>query len=163
MIEYETWGGKILPLFKKFEDLARDEEEIMADYVADWESAYEKFDRAQDIIRTMEARATEPFKPLAKLEPENDSPAALLKAIRAEFAEVHAAHDRIKREIEVNRERVRANATLAASLKAAIAKRNERLFGLGAVAKRSQRFAQAHSRKYYGPAAAVLSIDRSKS
>ena len=53
---------------------------------------------------------------------------------------------------------MRSVAMLAKALEAAVKKRNDRLFGVGEVAKRSRRFAMASECKYFGPAASVTNI-----
>ncbi len=129
----------VVVLFKKFEELQRDEDEIMREFLAEWEGAYQKFDVVQAAINgdnTTLAKFDNAEVSLAKAE--------VASSIR-KFGDTKVAE-------------VSSVAKLAGDLKAAVEKRNGRLFGFTALGKRSMRFAMASERRYYGPAATVSTI-----
>ena len=114
----------IVPLFKTFEDLKSDEEQILKDFADEWERAYIQFEKRQPAV-------------------------ALAKA--------HAGHDCLKRADALLAKR-NSIITLVNDLKAAVEKRDGRLFGFDELAKRSYRFATAE-RRNYGAAATILPIE----
>jgi hypothetical protein len=132
-------GDNIVVLFRTFEDLQRDEQKIMKDYFAEWEAAYKRFDVAQAAISGDNTA-------LAKFD---NTEVALAKA------EVESS---IKKYGNTGVAEVSSVARLASDLKASVTKRDDRLYGMSALAKRSRRFAMASGRRYYGPAAAVTTI-----
>jgi hypothetical protein len=117
----------IVPLFKSFEELKSDEEQILKDFAGEWEAAYVTFDERQPAVA------------LAKVNAGNDC----LKSADALL---------VKRNSIIS---------LVNDLKAAVEKRNGRLFGFDELAKRSYRFATAQ-RRNYGAAATILSIEAKK-
>jgi hypothetical protein len=131
--------GNIVVLFRTFEDLQRDEQKIMKDYFAEWEAAYARFDVAQAAI--------------------NGDNTALAKFADADVSLAKAAvESSIRKYGDTGVADVGSVARLASDLKASVTKRDERLYGMSALAKRSRRFAMASERRYYGPAAAVTTI-----
>jgi hypothetical protein len=124
----------VVVLFKSFEDLKRDEDLILKEYAEDWEKAYRIFDMTTAAL--------------------NNDAAALAKFVGPELALAKADAERIKSKFAVPD--VQAMVTLVKSLKAAVDKRNARLFGCTALAKRSLRFASSHARKNFGPGATSL-------
>ena len=157
---------KIVVLFKTFEDLHRDEEAILADFEKDWEGAFKVFEVARAAVLDDKAvlakvvdttpspfdalKKSGRFAALKKLDP---GLAATIDEMSAKFAVVVAEHNRLKKEITAGREAIK---NLNCARRAAIIKRDERMFGFGALRRRSQRFASAHARKNYGPAAQFL-------
>lgn len=126
----------VVVLFKTFEDLKRDEDLILREYAEEWEKAYVIFDMTEAALT-------------------NDS-AALAKFGGPELTLAKAEAARLKSKYHAPESQ--AMVTLVKSLKAAVDKRNERLFGVGEVARRSRRFAMASERRYFGPAASVTTI-----
>ena len=124
----------VVVLFKTFEDLKRDEDLILKEYAAEWEKAYVIFDMTEAAL--------------------NNDAGALAKFIGPDLALAKAEAERLKSKYTAPE--TQAMVTLVKSLKAAVDKRNERLFGYTALAKRSLRFASAHGRRNYGPGAASL-------
>jgi hypothetical protein len=128
----------VIVLFKTFEDLKRDEDQILSEYEAEWAKAYSVWDMTNAAIdddATAMAKFAGPEMTLAKAE------AARLKSkCNGSIAVANSG----------------AMVTLVTSLKAAVEKRNTRLFGFGALAKRSQRFASARASENYGPGAESL-------
>jgi hypothetical protein len=128
----------VIVLFKTFEDLKREEDLILSEYEAEWAKAYSAWDMTSAAIdddATAMAKFAGPEMTLAKAE------AARLKSkCNGSVAVANSG----------------AMVTLVKSLKAAVDKRNDRLFGYSALAKRSMRFALAHANKSYGPGASTL-------
>jgi len=155
----------IVPLFKTFEQLQADEEAIRADFEKDWNGAFEVFKVASAAVLDGSGE------PLAKIVDTESSPLTALKksgAIDAlakldpgltvqvvemmvKFAAVSAEQAHLKKEITAGREAIR---NLNNARRAAIEKRDERMFGHGALRRRSQRFASANERKNSGPVSA---------
>ena len=124
---------------KEFEDLKKNEDLILKEYADEWKAAYTRFDLAQAAI--------------------SGDGTALAKFDNAEVAMAKAEVANAVRKYGTARVAdVRSVARLVAELKAAVERRDDRLFGVGKLAKRSQRFAMASERKYYGPAATVTAI-----
>jgi hypothetical protein len=44
-------GGNVVPLFRTFEELSRDEQAITKQYLAAWNAAYAKYDETQAVLR----------------------------------------------------------------------------------------------------------------
>jgi len=139
MSDAQMTGENIVVLFKKFEDLQRDEQKILHEFCCEWEAAYKRFDVVQAAI--------------------SGDNAALAKFDGTEVALAKSDVERsIKKFGDTGVADVGSVAKLAADLKAAVEKRNGRLFGFTALGKRSMRFAMAQDRRYYGPAATVSAI-----
>jgi hypothetical protein len=156
----------IVPLFKTYEELISDEKKILADCETESEAAFKAFEVARDAIISDDVA-------LAKVVDTTVSPLAALKkfsryaalaklypalfaqieTMSNQFAVVSAEHKALKKQISTKREVIQ---TLENARKAAIDKRDGRLFGLTALAKRSMRFASAHERRNYGPGATSL-------
>jgi hypothetical protein len=152
--------------------LQRDEELILADYLADWDAAWKAFEIARAAVLGEDDGAalakivdttTSPLAAvlakrgaraaLEKLEP---GLAATIEKVSTEFAIVSslaAENRRLIKKIVAGREVIE---NLEKAQKAAIDRRDERMFGHGALRRRSQRFASAHLRKSYGPGANSL-------
>jgi hypothetical protein len=134
-------GGNVVPLFKTFEQLQSDEAEILADYEAELDAAV----KADDLAR-------------AGLGIDKDE-LSKLNTVDRELAK--AAADRLlgeaRGDVAIAKANLRTEGLTA--IRDALRKRNERLFGIGELAKRSRRFATAASRRYYGPAASVTSLE----
>jgi hypothetical protein len=152
-MEEET---NVVPLFRTFEELDHDEKQILADYHAEWEEAYKVYDAARAAIAADEAmlkkidttpvidgRISAACAALAKAMPAQRSE---IESIPSELAGLAAGAKLLKREFDIRFAERKALNTLAGSMKAAIAKRDDRLYGLGAIAKRSARFASSHNR-----------------
>lgn len=169
MIE-QNMGGNVLPIFKSFTELEQDQQEIMSTFAAEWTEAYRLFDVAQaKIAKTESTPGAEPPQPslhLTKIMASmqqvalSDSFKKLAGEAVEALREIKAGAGTVAAELRVVKLKAEANRDLVDRLKVAIKKRNEAIYGNNEVAKRSARFATAHSRRYYGPAATVLPIDR---
>jgi hypothetical protein len=158
----------VVVLFKTFEDLKRDEDLILKECSAQWDDAFSAFEVARDSVLAGDGAALAKvvdtassfaalkksgrYAALKKLDP---SLCAKIDKISSEFAIVAAEHHRLKTEITAKLEVIQ---TLHNARAAAIEKRNDRLYGNTALARRSLRFAMASDRRYYGPAATVTTI-----
>jgi hypothetical protein len=164
------WSN-IVPLFKTFDELERDQLEIIEQFRTDWDAAWKTFEAARSAIETDKAALAklgdEPpdrsltLAPLTKAEPY----ASVYKTYNdlvSEFARVKAENRRLKARLNIELAKRQAVATLKMSREAAIRKRDERLWGHSTVAKRSARFANAQSRPYFGPAATVSALEVKK-
>jgi hypothetical protein len=126
----------VVVLFKNFEDLKRDEGQILKEYAAEWERAYVMFDMTEVAF--------------------NKDETALAKFDGADLALAKSEAERLRSSGSMTTAKVQALVTLTKSLKAAVDRRNDRLFGHTALAKRSMRFASAHARRSYGAGATSL-------
>ena len=131
-----TWGN-VVPLFKTFEELHRDEIAIFKHHHDEWTAAFRQWDLVCAALQNDEGELTKLAGAGAEL--------SIAKAAAARF-KAHPAPE------------LAAAADLAKRLRALAEDRDERLFGLGDVAKRSLRFASAQQRRYHGPAASVSTI-----
>jgi hypothetical protein len=134
-----TIEGNIVPLFKNYEELHREECEIYKDHYDKWHAAYRKWDLVKAAIDNDENELSK----LAAGDSELDlakSEAARLKKRYRDSAEFFATVE------------------LAKYLRELVERHNDRLFGMSALAKRSMRFAMAQDRRNYGPAATVTTI-----
>jgi hypothetical protein len=132
-----TEENKIVPLFKNFEQLHEEECVIYKEHYDAWHAAYRKW----DLIKAALADDTAELNKLAA----GDAEMALAKSEAARLKKQYRYHPDFY-----------ATADLVNTLKALVEKRDGRLFGLGAVAKRSMRFARAHASKNFGPGATSL-------
>jgi hypothetical protein len=148
----------VVPLFRTFAELARDEEQILADYHGEWSQAYKAYDAQSAVavplakVVTDDPRISAMFaalKKLAKLMPERR---AEIETMSADLTELAAGSATLKRRLAEQQ----ALTSLSRSLQTAVAKCEGRLHGFGALARRSQRFANAQMRKSYGPGANLL-------
>jgi hypothetical protein len=126
--------GELIVLFKSFAELQRDEDLILKQYAAEWERAYVIYDMTEAAL--------------------NSDKTALAKFAGPELALAKAEAARLKSKYRAPE--TQAMVTLVKSLKAAVEKRNDRLYGHTALAKRSMRFAMAQDRRNFGPAAKSL-------
>jgi hypothetical protein len=131
----ETEGNNVVPLFKTFEQLREQECEIFKSHYDAWHAAYRRWDLVKAAIADDENELT-------KLAAGGDE-LALAKS------------DAVRLRKSYNPE-LSATCELASALRALCERRNERLFGLGTLAKRSMRFASAHERRNYGSGAESL-------
>ena len=131
----------IVPLFKTFDELDRDQCVIYREHYDNWHAAYRRWDLIKAVL------AEDDGAELAKLAAD-DSELALAKSEVA----------RIKRERGSDKlvASTFACVELVTRLRQLCEKRDERLYGLSALAKRSVRFAMAHDRRNSGPAADSL-------
>jgi hypothetical protein len=126
---------KIVPLFRTYAEMQQDECAIYKEHYDAWHAAYRRWDLvnaalADDDTELNKLAASDPEMALAKSDAER-----LRKLYHPEIS---------------------ATAELASTLRKLCEKRNERLYGLGALARRSQRFASAHANRSFGPAAESL-------
>jgi hypothetical protein len=152
----------VVPLFMTFEDLQSTEQTIWAEFCAEWDSAYKHYD---EVIASLPACPPNPVikfrKPkdadLSKALAQATTPAERREILAKALHEAKIATDHLTKQVEFNSAKHEALNTLIASLKAAVSKRNERLYGTTAVAKRSLRFATARNRgNNYGPGGGSL-------
>jgi hypothetical protein len=122
----------IVPLFKTFDELDRDEHAIALAFYNEWQAAYRRWDLVKVVLADDNVTLT-------KLDV-GDIELAMAKSAAGKF--------RSRRDPTIG-----ADAELAAALRAACEKRDARMFGFGALAKRSQRFASAQLNRSYGPGA----------
>jgi len=129
-----------VPLFKTFEQLHADECEIYQEHHDAWHAAFHRWDLVKAVIADDAAELT-------KLTT-GDAEMALAKSDAARF-KVGDCGDHV---LAI----ARATTELSDTLRSLVEKRNERLYGLGTLAKRSMRFASAHVRTNYGAGAQHL-------
>jgi hypothetical protein len=148
----------VVVIFRTFEELQRDQDLILADFEKQWQDAWDAFEVARDALRAEDEGGTlakviaTPFfaaRTLAALTKFDPSLRAEIDELSSQFAKVAAEHHRLTKQHEVLQ-------NLESARKAAIEKRDGRLYGFGKLARRSQRFASAHERKNYGPGGASL-------
>ena len=138
----------ITVLFRTFEELARDEEKIHADFHGDWDQAKKALEAANSAVPlakvvTVDPRVTAMFdalKKLAKLMPQRRSE---IEKMSADLTDLATRASNVQRDHEA----LTAEHQALKLFKAAVAKRDERMHGFGALARRSQRFANAQLRK----------------
>jgi hypothetical protein len=158
MIDHKN-TEKIVPLFCTFEQMQDDEKKIIAEYVEDWNVAYKAFDAAEAALPTTEqalAKISHSQIAVPKSIVGTDLGRSFAEAV-TELNKVSQQHRQLKADYSVTVAYAQAQAALVTALKTAVAKRNDRLYGLGAVAKRSLRFASA-DRRSFGRAATVSPI-----
>jgi hypothetical protein len=132
----KNYGGtNVLPLFQNFEQMQHEEREALQEYATDNEKIFAKYDAVMAIVADDEPA-------LAKFA---DSDVELAKS----YVRQHGARATSEATFE-------AGAALLAALK----RRNARLYGVGELAKRTQRFAMAVSRRYDGPTSAVVAMEK---
>jgi len=165
-----TGETNIVVLFKTFEDLQRDEDEIVADFQREWDDANAAFDLTYKTITADEAALTKWAAPAyeppphflknpqrrAALNALDSKLCAKLDAMYSNMVALAATQANLKKEISIELTKREAVTTLDNARKAALAKCNERMFGLGALARRSRRFASAQVGKSYGAGATSL-------
>lgn len=127
-------GNNIVPLFLDFATLQRQEHEIQQEFVNDWNAAYQRLDAVIAVIKSDQGE-------LAKLATDDVD-------LAKTFVQQHG--DRAKSEV------VRETGL---ALIAAARRRDERLYGVTELAKRSRRFAAAVDRRYRDPASAIISME----
>ena len=118
--------GIIVPLFQTFEQLQSAEQEIAADFFKDWHAAMACYEMRQAVI-------SGDTNELAKFD---GAEVELAKAVVAESVKKYHSHGHTLIAM------ASSQSTLTAELLAALDRRDERMFGLGAVAKRSARFSR---------------------
>jgi len=175
-VNNKNMEAKIVPLFKRFEELQQDQIEIQERFEAEWEAAYVARDaalaeieiRKDAISKLASAPPAIPARPLSEaLRKAAATPelAALIDAtaeLEANMAEANARLQALKFNREIRDALLDADVQLIAGLNAAIKKRDEAIFGVGENARRSARFARVHSRGYRGPAATITQIGARK-
>ena len=130
----KNYGGNVLPIFASYDALKREQEEAEAEYVAENIRAFAKYDAVLAIV--------------------SDDESALAKFATGDV-------ELAKAFVRQHGEKAKSEATYEAgvTLLAALKRRHARLYGVGELAKRSQRFAAAVLRRYHGPASEVTSIE----
>lgn len=154
----------VVPLFRSYAELQEDEAKIMSEYATAWEAAFVCHDLAEVEIAKMESAPAGAS--LYKSDPIDQIITKLaghgiadnLKLIKSSFEDLRDRNRDLKKQLEIIVARRKAQADLIAGLKAAVQKRDDRLFGLGDVAKRSLRFASVQRRQYHGAPATVSQI-----
>ncbi len=124
-----------MPIFVSFSELQREQQEAEQEYADENERIFKRLDAVQAVVANDGST-------LAKIE---DPEVALAKA--------HVKRHGAGAELEATRE-------AAVALIAAVKRRNDRMFGVSELSKRSQRFASAVSRRYHGPASAVVALEK---
>lgn len=130
----KTKEETIVPIFVNWEQMMREQEEAEAEYAAAYHRLFAKCDAVIAVIAG-------DVSALAKVD---DGEIDLAKA----FIRQHGAMAQFE-----------ANYEACVALKAALNRRNERIFGVGEAAKRLQRFAAARPHRG-GTSSAVVSIER---
>ncbi|MET4483031.1 hypothetical protein [Bradyrhizobium sp. F1.13.3] len=134
MIDFQK--GNIVPLrFQSFEELQRTEQEIFADHYEAWHAAFAKFDHVDAALKGDDG--------------------ALAKCTASEMTLAKAEAARHLREFGALA-KVGALEDLVATLRHLNEVRDAALFGYGAVARRSLRFARSNPDRFYGPGASSL-------
>jgi hypothetical protein len=130
--------GELIVFFKTFDEMQRDECAIYKEHYDAWHAAYHRWDMIRAALASDDNE-------LAKFA--GDAGLDLAKSESARLKKRYGGSAEFFATVE-----------LAKYLRGLVEKRNERLYGLGALAKRSMRFSMASERKYYGPAASVTTI-----
>jgi hypothetical protein len=142
---------KVVPIFKTFDELRADESAIATDTERQWNEANQAYDAAMSKVAALKKNppgdisdgyttTMAALKKLANLDPSTASTCA--KMIQ-EIAALEIRRIDLAGELAIARAETSALSQLVAARKAVIEKRDQRLFGFRALAKRSQRFATA--------------------
>lgn len=154
----------IVPIFKTFDELQADESAIVTDLEREWAEANQAYDAAMERVAMIKKAppgdiseaytgTVTALKKFAKLNPPS---ASTCHKIIQDLAAIETHRIDLAGELAIARAENDAITKLIGARKAALNKRDERMFGFGALARRSQRFATAQLNKSYGPGAASL-------
>lgn len=126
-------GENVVPIFVTSDQMMAEQAEAEAEYATENLRIFAKFDAVCAVI--------------------TGDPSALAKVADGEV-------DLAKAFVEQNGDmaQCRANYEAAIALKAAITRRNDRIYGVNEMAKRARRFASAVARRYSGPTSEVTQI-----
>jgi hypothetical protein len=160
MVNNMTKELNVVPIFKTFDELQDDETAITVDVVREWNEANDAFDAAMAKVAALKknppgdisagyTRAVEGLKKLALLDPANASICYLIIQDLAAFEKKRIV---LEGEHAIELAEKSALAQLLDARKAVVEKRDERVFGFGKLARRSQRFATTHMHRT-GPGA----------
>ena len=128
-------GTNVVPLFKTFEALHEEECAIYKWFYDAWHDEFHQWDLVNAALANDEGELSK------------------LAAGNAERAIAKRAASRLRKGCNPE---FFASCELARTLHALVKKRSEQLYGLGTLARRSQRFASAHASRNYGAGAQSL-------
>jgi|GEM_PF-6250613 len=139
--------GKVVPLFQTFDQLRSNEYDVLSEHYEAWNKAFARY-LALDAVLKGDTDA------LAKC-----------SSVDADLAKSEAARRMAllspeTRKYNPDHARVHALKDFATELRTLCEKRDERLFGLSAVAKRSLRFARATPSRVFAGSATILGLKR---
>jgi hypothetical protein len=146
-----TGEGKIVPIFKSFDGLQADETAIATDVVREWNEANAAFDDAMSKVAALKknppgdisAAYSSTITALKKLASQNPSTASTCRQMIVDLAALEKRRIEAVGETAIARAEIDAARKLVDARKAVLNKRDERMFGFGKLARRSQRFATA--------------------
>jgi hypothetical protein len=152
--------SNIVPIFKTFDQLQSDETAIAVDVEREWNDANDAFDAAMAKVARLKKAPpgdigddyNRTIAALKKFAQQNPSAASTCNSMIKELAAFEIRRIDVEGELAISRAETDALSRLVAARKAVIEKRDRRMFGHGALAKRSQRFATAHMHRT-GPGA----------
>jgi len=160
---------KIVPLFLTYEQMEQDERDIIADYQGEWDDAFKAFDvtrtallAEENVLAKSVDRTPGTFANLKKLKwygflkKIDPSLSAQVDEVASKFAILEADNRRLMKNLKLELAKRQAIEALRNAQNVANGRRDDRLYGLGSVAKRSVRFAAAHERRNLGPDAQSL-------
>jgi hypothetical protein len=159
-----TTGDNIVPLFRTFDELQANETAIAVDAVREWNEANQAYDAAMSKVAALKKNPPgdisedypRTIAALKKMATQNPSAASTCNSMIQDLAALEIHRIDLASKLAISQAETDALAQLGAARKAVIEKRDQRMFGFGALARRSQRFATAQLNKAYGPGAASL-------
>ena len=148
-----------MPLFKSFDELQADESAIAIDCERDWNAANAAYDDAMAKVAALKKNPpgdiceayTGTLAALKKLSKFNKSMASACSKMIQDIAAIEIHRIDLAGKLAISRAETDALSKLIGSRRAALEKRDRRMFGFGALARRSQRFATAQLNRNYGP------------
>jgi hypothetical protein len=154
-------GSTVVPLFKTFDELQADESAIAVDVEREWNEANQAFDAAMSKVAALKKNPpgdiseayTGTIAALQKMAKQNPSTASTCATMIQDLAALEKRRIGLAGELAIARAETDALAKLIGTRKAVIEKRDRRMFGFGALAKRSQRFATAQMNRSPGATA----------
>jgi hypothetical protein len=141
----------VVPIFKTFDELQADESAIATDATREWNEANQAFDAAMSKVAALRknppgdisAAYTSTIAALKKLAKQSPATASTCNSMIHDLAALEKRRIEFVGELAISRAETDALSKLIGARKAALEKRDRRMFGFGALAKRSQRFATA--------------------
>jgi hypothetical protein len=142
---------KIVPLFKSFDELQADESAIAVDVECEWNEANQAYDAAMSNVAALKrnppgdicatyTKTTAALNKFASLDPAN---AATCYRMIQDLAALEKRRIGLEGDMAIERAEIDAARKLMDARKAVVDRRDERMFGFGKLARRSQRFATA--------------------
>jgi hypothetical protein len=140
-----------VPIFKSFDQLQADETAIAVDVVREWNEANNAYDAAMSKVAALKrnppgdisatyTKTIAALNKLARLDPAN---AATCYRMIQDLAALEKRRIVLEVDMAIERAELDAASKLMDARKAVVDRRDERMFGFGKLARRSQRFATA--------------------